>query len=520
MGTHLKAAISAALLAGACLATASAALAETIRVQTRTDIRSSDPGVNRDAPTDNVILHIVEGLVAYRENGSVGPLLAETVETSEDGRTYTFTLRDGVKFHNGKPLTTAEVLWSWERYLDPATEWRCLSDLDGSSGLKIESIQAPDERTVVFTINEPSALLLDTMARTDCGMGGILHPSSVNEDGTWQAPVGTGPFKLGEWLQGQSITLERFDDYAALEGERDGYTGNKTPLVEEVRFVVVPDPAAAKAALLAGDLDIVPDVSNADQQELEGVEGVTVAVAATAGKNGVLFQTRDELMGNVKLREAIAHAMDAAQIVEAVTAGNAKPNPSIVPTSSRAYSDVHEQGFSYDSEQAKALLQEAGYAGEEIVLLTNQRYASMYDTAVYSQAMLAAADINARLEVLEWGTQLDRYSSGDYQMMAFGYSARLEPALSYEQIMGTKDEQPRKIWDNPKAQALLEEAMQSSDQARRQEIFDELHRMFIADIPMIMLYNGAAIAAYSDKVEGYEPWVANTPRLFGVSISN
>src|SRR5690606_19619664 len=194
--------------------------------------------------------------------------------------------------------------------------------------LKIESIGATDERTVIFTINEPSALLLDTMARTDCGMAGILHPDSVNDDGSWNAPVGTGPFQLGEWLQGQSITLTRFEDYAALEGERDGYTGNKAPLVDEVRFVVVPDPAAAKAALVAGDLDIVPDVSNADQQELEGAQGINVAVAATAGKNGLLFQTRDELMGNVKLREAIAHALDSAQIVEAVTAGNAGPNPS------------------------------------------------------------------------------------------------------------------------------------------------------------------------------------------------
>lgn len=140
MGTLSKATISAAIFAGACLATASAALAETIRVQTRTDIRSTDPGVNRDAPTDSVILHIVEGLVAYREDGSVAPLLAETVETSEDGKTYTFTLRDGIKFHNGEPLTSAEVLWAWERYLDPATEWRCLSDLDGTNGLDRKSV--------------------------------------------------------------------------------------------------------------------------------------------------------------------------------------------------------------------------------------------------------------------------------------------------------------------------------------------------------------------------------------------
>ncbi|HMG49607.1 MAG TPA: ABC transporter substrate-binding protein, partial [Inquilinus sp.] len=120
---------------------------DTIRVALNADIRSTDPGTKRDDNTDAVILHVVEGLVAYREDASVGPMLADKVAVSDDGKTYTFTLRDGVKFHNGAPMTSAEVVWSWKRWLDPKTEWRCLPEFDGRGRIKIEAIDAPDPKT-------------------------------------------------------------------------------------------------------------------------------------------------------------------------------------------------------------------------------------------------------------------------------------------------------------------------------------------------------------------------------------
>lgn len=493
---------------------------QVLRVQIEADVRSTDPGVNRDASTDNVMLHIVEGLVAYREDTSVGPLLAETVDISDDGKSYTFTLRDGVTFHNGAPLTAAEVVWTWERYLDPATEWRCRPDLDGTNGFKIESISAPDANTIVFTVNQPNALFLTTMARTDCGMSGILHPDSLNADGTWNSPIGTGPFKLGDWRRGQSITLDKFADYAALAGERDGYTGGKAPLVDAVQFIIVPDAASAKAALLAGDIDLIPDIDNAAKTEIEAIDGFTVSVAGSTGKSGILFQTNDPVLADVRVREAIAHALDVDQMVDAITSGLAEANGSMVSDATGYYSAIQAERPTYDPELAKSLLADAGYDGEEIVLLANQSYSSMFDTAIYAQGMLQAVGLNVRLEVLEWGNQLDRYNSGAYQMMAFAYSARLDPALSFDQMMGPKADQPRKVWDNPAAQALLEESMQVTDPARRQAIFDEMHQLYLADMPMIMLYNGAALAAASDRVEGYQAWAANTPRLFAVSLGD
>ena len=131
--------------ASLCLWTTASALAQnvtgqTLRIQINSDIRSTDPGGNRDDNTDNVLLHVVEGLVALREDTSVGPMLASRIDTSADGLTYTFTLRDGVKFHNGASLAADEVVWSWQRYLKPTSGWRCLSEFDGKGMTKVLSI--------------------------------------------------------------------------------------------------------------------------------------------------------------------------------------------------------------------------------------------------------------------------------------------------------------------------------------------------------------------------------------------
>lgn len=148
------------------------------------DIRSTDPGVNRDDNTDAVMMHLVEGLVAHREDTSIAPMLASAVDVSADGLRYTFTLRDGVHFHNGQLLTAKDVQWTWQRYLDPKTQWRCLAEFDGRGAAKIVDIASPDPKTVVFTLDQANGLFLAAMARPDCAGSGILHPDSPGR--RWQ----------------------------------------------------------------------------------------------------------------------------------------------------------------------------------------------------------------------------------------------------------------------------------------------------------------------------------------------
>lgn len=516
---HRQSRLSLAL-AGFGLAAMAAlpAAASSLRVQLPADIRSIDPGVNRDHNTDGVVLHMVEGLIAYGEDSLPKPLLAEKFEISGDGLSYTFTLRQGVKFHNGATLTSADVLWSWQRYMDPKTDWRCRSEFDGRGQVKVEQVSAPDARTVIFRLNKPSALFPASLARTDCAMTGILHKDSLKADGSFDKPVGTGPFKFGEWRRGEYVRLERFADYAALPGKIDGLGGAKRPLVDELRFLVVPDSATAKTALLRGDIDIVPDVANADIAELKKTDKVGLSVVSHMGLVGLIIQTRDPVMGNVKLRRAIAAAIDTQELVAQITDGIGKPNQSIVPALSAYHGPVQKQGHAYDPAAAKKLLAEAGYKGEKIVMLANKRYPQSFDAAVVAQQMLKAAGINVEIEVLEWATQLDRYNKGNYQIQAFPYSGRLDPSLSFESMTGPKDKQPRKLWDDAQVQALLEKSMAVADKNERQAIFDELHKRFIADVPMVMLYNGIVGGAFGKRVKGYTSSLTSLPRLWEVAV--
>jgi peptide/nickel transport system substrate-binding protein len=133
--------------------------------------------------------------------------------------------------------------------------------------------------------------------------------------------------------------------------------------------------------------------------------------------------------------------------------------------------------------------------------------------------MLQAAGINTELQVIEWATHLDQYTSGKYQMMAFSYSARMDPALNFEQVSGNKDKKPRKVWDNPEALKLIDEAFVVSDTAKRQAIFDQLHTLFVADAAMLPMYNSTNTAAMKKNVQGYKAWVGATPRAWNVSVN-
>jgi peptide/nickel transport system substrate-binding protein len=155
-----------------------------IRFALNQDIRSSQPGVNRDGNTDDVLMHVVEGLVGYREDGTVGPMLASSWDVSDEGKTYTFHLREGVKFHNGDTMTAQDVVWSWKHWNDPKTQWRCLREFDGSGLIHVTDVSSPDNSTVVMKLAKPVALFLDTLARTDCGAAAVISPKSVAPDGS------------------------------------------------------------------------------------------------------------------------------------------------------------------------------------------------------------------------------------------------------------------------------------------------------------------------------------------------
>jgi peptide/nickel transport system substrate-binding protein len=508
----------ATAMAASFVAVPAFAQPEPLRVRLNADIRSTDPGVNRDGNTDMVMTHLVEGLVAYRQDTSVGPMLAEKIDVSADGLTYTFTLREGVRFHNGETMTSADVKFSWDRYMRRETNWRCTSEFDGRGVAKVTAIETPDPRTVVFRIEKPATLFLATMARVDCAQAGIYHRSSLNADGTWNAPVGTGPYRLAEWRRGQFVDLQKFAAYTSRAGDPDGLTGGKAGGPERVRLTLIPDAAASRAALQANSIDLIPDVDENDAQELKGKPGLQLFGTPTLGAVGILIQTRDPLLQDVRIRRALALALDYPELVKALAGDGVPYNASPIPTASNFHGAAQKAGYQRNLAEARRLLQEAGYRGQTIRMLTNRRWNSMYETAVLTQAMAQEAGLKIEFEVIDWATQLDRYSKGEYTMMSFAFSARYDATLSFDMFSGPKATQPRKVWDNPDMQKLIDASGATADPARRQPLFDQLHAQMLQDVPAIWLYNNQALTVAGPRVSGFRPWVTEQPRFWAVTM--
>lgn len=487
----------------------------TLTVRINADIRGTD-GLNRDANTDTVLHHIFETLVAYRDDLSIGPLLAQSWTTSEDGKTYSFKIRDGATFHNGDPVTSADVKWNWDYRVKAGEKWFCNPYFDGSQGLKVESITTPDDSTVVFQINEPNALFLAQLANIQCN-GWIASPKNADSQGNWNPDlaIGSGPFKLKEWKKGQYVTLDRYADYKPVKDKESGYGGDRTAHVDDVKFLIIPDTAAAETALFAGQIDILPGLE-ANRVDEAKQRGITVLSTPGLSFTPLLIQTRDPLMSNVKLRQAIAHAIDFAQIAATRTNSLSPFDPSGVAQASAYFDQDFLKWPNYDLEAAKKLLAEAGYKGEPIQIQTNTRYQGMYENSILVQAMLQAAGINAQLEVLDWAAQLDNYLAGKFQMQSFGYSARLDPALLYGILIGNKDKEPTAQWESDKAHDLYLQSTKTTDPEQRKALFKQIHAIMAEEIPILGLYYEPVIDATGPTIKGYNVWAGDKTRAWGV----
>jgi peptide/nickel transport system substrate-binding protein len=484
-----------------------------LTIRLNSDIRSLEPGVNRDTNTDNVLNQMFEGLVAYRADMSVGPALAESWTVSDDGRTYRFVLRDGVKFHNGAPLTSAEVKWSWSR-LQANPAWQCRNVFDGSQGVKVTDVEASEPRIVIYHLEKPSGLFLKQLANIQCAVL-VSHPDSVNAQSQWRAPIGTGPFKLAEWKHDQYVDLDRFADYRPSAAPASGYAGARIAHVDHVRFNVIPDDSAARAALQTDAIDVITEVPPEHMAELKAA-GLDVQTTPGLARDALLINDKDPLLANPKIREAVTEAIDRDQIAEARTLGLAKANSSAVSASMAYFDPAFLAWPAYNPGHAAALLKETGYHGEPIKLQTNKRYSGMDANAVLLQAMLASIGLNVQIETLDWATQLDRYMRGDFQMQSFAYSGRFDPSLTYATFLADRTKFKWAQWDDPKALDLLREAMETSDEARRKQLFLDLHGLLKTQIPTIGLFYEPAVDAVTKHIHGYRVWAPDRPIAWGV----
>jgi peptide/nickel transport system substrate-binding protein len=488
-----------------------------LRAKINADIVSSDPGMKRDGNTDAVLMHVVEGLVEARENGTIAPMLASGWTVSPDGRTYHFALRHDVTFHNGAPLTASDVKWSLDRYFAADSHWRCKSDFGKDGIATVSAVRVVDLHTIDVALDRPAPMFLPTLARIDCGGTGIAHRASIGADGKWQAPIGTGPFRWGEWRHNQYIELRRFADYRALPGGPDGNAGGKKALVDRLRFSVIPDSSSAAAALLRGSLDVLDNMAPNEIGGLQGAPGVRIESALTADIFCILLRSDAPVLRDARLRRALALSLDTVALTRAATRGWGQPSNSPIPAASPYYRAQERQPIRRDLATARALVKASGYHGEPIELITSHTPPDMYDVAIVAQAMAREAGINIQVVVLDWASQLARYSAGNYQATVFQFSPRLDPSMMLGLFIGDHATDKRKVWTTPEAIGLLRQSMATEGPAR-QAVIDTLDRRFREEAPAIILYSTRRLTALRTDVSGYHSWQASTQRLWNVGI--
>jgi len=484
-----------------------------IRFAINTDTTTSMPGnVLRNTFTDEILANVVESLVALKSDSSIAPMLADSWDISPDGKQYTFHLRHGVVFHNGMPFTSADVKWSYDYFMKPQSGYVCRGNYDGHRGPKVLAVTTPDPRTVVFELDRPSALFLTHMTEPRCPLA-ILSPASLDKNGAWLKPVGTGPFIFSEWKQGQYVLLTPFAQYRSRTEPPSGLAGAKHPRAN-VRFVAVPDEAAQVSALMSGQIDMMHISENTRPPSDPHWH---VIAGPGADPAAFLMQTRDPLLADVRIRRAIALAVDLPGVVNAVSGGLARYNSSLTPDAEALYTAGDAVGYKQNLPEVKRLLAAAGYAGQTLTLETNRRYVHMYSSAVYMQSLLSQAGIKVKLQVVEWGTQVNDFRSGHFQLMSFGYSARIEPALMYGDVLGDKSKNPMVQWENPKARALLRSIDGVTDPAARKQVFEQLHQMMMDDVPMIVLNDTPDLTLVSNRLQGVTTWPLGLQRFFNVT---
>ncbi len=364
-----------------------------------------DPIVSTSQEIPRVVYNnVYEGLVTFDRSGAIVPALAESYDLSEDGLTWTFHLRQGVKFHDGSDFDSADVAATFERARD--TESGHTHPEYYSS---ISEITAPDANTVVFTLSQPSRGLLYNLARPDS----IIYPPEKAETQR-SAPIGTGPFKFASYTEGSEVVLERNPDYY-----RSG-----VPYLDKAVFKIIGDPNTRFAALQAGDIDMIgvalsPEqyLQLADNPELKGTEG-TATTEITVAMNNTRAPFND-----IRVRQAINLAIDKDTIVQGAFFGLGTVIGSHMSPSEPYYIDLAGT-YPYDPVRAKELLAEAGYAdGFTIHFELPEPYNIERRSGEVVAQMLRDVGINVELSVVEWGTWIQRiFLGGDYDMTIIGHS--------------------------------------------------------------------------------------------------
>ena len=351
--------------------------------------------------------NIFEGLTKINEDFSVTPLLAEKWDFSPDLKTLTFTLKPNVKFQDDEPFTSKDVKFSFDRFAAKDS-----TNKDKGFFASIESIETPDPTTVVLKFKEPSFEALFHL-----GMDTAVILDEKSAAGAATSPVGTGPYKLSAWTKGSSLTLDKWD------GFRDAA---KIPLTHAT-FRFISDPSAAVAAMLAGDVDAFPRFANVEALgQFKSDPRFQVLVGGTEGKTILAMNNKKKPLDDLKVRQAIAYAIDRKAIIDGAMNGLGTPIGSHLTPNDPGYIDLTGM-YPHDPEKAKALLKEAGVTTplELSLILPPPPYARQSGEIIAAE--LAEVGINAKIQDVEWAQWLSGvYKDKNYDLTIISHVEPLD----------------------------------------------------------------------------------------------
>ncbi len=476
------------------------------------DLTTLDPQVGYDWQNWSVIKSIFDGLMDYKPGTTeLEPDLAESYTVSDDGLTYTFTLRDGVKFHNGRPMSSADVKYSFERAVNPATQSpgggyfgmiAGYDDVAGGKATTLSGIETPDDKTVIFKLTRPDATFLHLMA---INFGYVVPKEEVEKAGAdWgKKPVGTGAFKFVEWVPGQNIKLERNKDYF-----RAG-----VPYLDNITFEFGQDPTVAVLRLKKGEVDIVGDgIPPAQFAEImaDPASKDLIAEGNQLHTGYVTMNVTQPPFDNVKVRQAVNMAINKERIVRLIN-NRAAPASQALPPAMPGY-NPDNKGYAYDPEGAKKLLAEAG-VGE----ITTELYVMNVDPnpriAQAIQQDLAAVGIKAEIRSLAQAEVIAAGGFGKAPMIWSGGMAWIadfpDPANFYYGILGCAgaveggwnwSKYCNKALDEraTKADAMVKDDQKDARIAEWKAVFDDV----LKDAPWAPVFNEKRFTYHSERLGG------------------
>lgn len=456
-------------------------------VAIQSDPSGLDPHMVTDRAAGIAIENLYNTLFTYTESyGEVEPSLVSDYEISEDGLVYTMHLQDGVKFHSGNEMTSEDVKYSLERIKD--------SGARASQMEKISTVEASDENTVVITLSSQYAPFLTYLANP---LNAIVEKAVTEENGGNLANVdaGSGPFKLVKWNEGSSVDMEAFADY--WEADK--------PKVDSLQLKTITDATARATALRNGEIHMIIDAVDQETAVLKDAEGVVLESVPGTFWEYVGMNCQSEYLKDVKVRQAIAYAIDREAINTAVKMGSATVLTETDIPSTHDYYGGDEIYASRDVEKAKSLLAEAGYSEGEITLklTAGSDWQYQVDAAQMVKQQLEEIGINCEISALESGVYFDGLNSGDFDLTVCGWSGFVDADEYLYDLFTTEGAYNQQKYSNPEVDALLEEGRVTLDEEARKAIYKEAQKMIAEDAPMAFLYMNSFTVAMRDNVKGY-----------------